>query len=291
MSFGERLAALIRARRSAVCVGIDPRPDRIPAELWPQGLVQPERPEAIEQALVAFGEALVAAAAGAAVAVKPQLAFFERHGWRGLRAFSRIAAAARDAGLIVLADAKRGDIGSTAEAYAAAFFTRNADFAADAVTINPYLGGDAIAPFAAYAPEKGLFILAKTSNLSSGELQDRRVRGRPLYEWVVRLAQSWCDERTGSLGLVVGATYPRELARVRALAPGAWILVPGYGAQGGGAADAAPAFRADGGGALVSASRSIAEAYVRTGEPLQDAARREIEQMRAALWAVGGGRS
>jgi orotidine-5'-phosphate decarboxylase len=216
----------------------------------------------------AFCAKVIERVAGRVAIVKPQIAFFEQLGWRGIRALERICARARAAGLLVLLDAKRGDIGSTAEGYAAAYLGAQAAMAADALTVNPYLGFDTLEPFvaAAQANARGLFVLVKTSNPGSGDLQDREVEGEPLFGRVARgLAASEVALRgpkTGwsSLGVVCGATWPEQARRVREALPRALFLVPGYGAQGGSAAAAvAPFVPGPSGleGGLVNSSRAI----------------------------------
>ena len=206
-------------------------------------------------------------------AVKLQFAFFERFGPAGLRALVEVAEAAKSRGLLVLLDGKRNDIGSTALAYAAALFGgdgRDPAWPADASTINPYLGGDGIAPFVQAAAKAGggVYALVKTSNPSSGDFQDLDVGGRPLYRVVADRLAEWSAPHRGRsgyslLGAVVGATYPEQLAELRAAMPGVPLLVPGYGAQGGSAIDVASAFDSDGLGALINSSRGVAFAYER----------------------------
>lgn len=197
------------------------------------------------------------------------MAFFERLGWRGMQALDGVVAAARERDLLVLLDAKRGDVGSTARGYAEAYLGSEAVLPVDAITANPYLGLDTLEPFveAAGATGAGVFVLAKTSNPGSGDLQDRSVAGRPLYERVAESLAGIADRMAGpetgwsSLGVVVGATYPEVHRRVRELLPRALFLVPGYGAQGGGAGDAVAGFvagptgRLEGG--VVNSSRAI----------------------------------
>ena len=193
----------------------------------------------------AFCKEIVDAVAEHAVAVKPQSAFFEARGWAGVRAFERVCAYARDAGLLVIADVKRGDIGSTAQAYVDAVRPH-----ADAATVNPYLGGDSLEPWLAASGDGfGTFVLVKTSNPGSGDIQDAELAdGRRVWELVAEHVAAW------GVGAVVGATHPEDLARARALLPRAPFLLPGVGAQGGTVADCAPAFT---GPALVSASRAV----------------------------------
>jgi orotidine-5'-phosphate decarboxylase len=210
-------------------------------------------------------------------AVKPQLAFFEQYGLAGMEAFEHTVRAARQRGLLVIADGKRNDIASTAEAYAAAFLGRSdvlgeklAAFDADAMTVTPYLGRDSLVPFVdACAQEgKGLFVVLKTSNAGSGDFQDQPLAatGRPLYE---RIAATICELGEGllgecgysSIGAVIGATFPEHARRLRAMLPRSYILIPGYGAQGAGAKEAAACFNGDGLGAIVNSARGITYRY------------------------------
>ncbi|WP_084399310.1 orotidine-5'-phosphate decarboxylase [Henriciella aquimarina] len=255
-AFADRLIAATD-RHGPLCVGIDPHAGRIPA------LFGGDTPEGVER----WGLALVEAAKGRAGAVKPQIAFFERHGWQGLRALTRILEAARDAGLVVLMDAKRGDIGSTAEGYTAAFLAKDAPFPCDALTVNPYMGLDTLEPHVRAAEDdgKGVIVLARTSNPGSADFQSKSLDGAPLFERVVEALAPMIDRLKGVCGwsglmLVTGATGPDEARRLRMLAPDALFLVPGYGAQGAGAADALAGFRPKDNrlaGGVVSASRSV----------------------------------
>lgn len=204
-------------------------------------------------------------------AVKFQAAFYEAHGPEGMAALHRNAAEARRRGLFVIIDGKRNDIGSTAEAYAAAYLGRTdgeRSWEADALTINPYLGSDGIAPFTkvADAEGRGLFVLVRTSNPSSGEFQELICEGRPLYRHVADRLAAWAEPLRGEsgyslLGAVVGATYPEQVAELRAALPGVLFLIPGYGAQGGSAKDVAAGCDPDGLGVLVNSSRGIIFAY------------------------------
>lgn len=197
-------------------------------------------------------------------------------------------------GMYVICDAKRGDIGSTAAAYAEAYLSGNA-FTADALTVNPYLGSDGILPFVKQCVQndKMIFVLVKTSNPSSGELQDLKCEGESLYRKMAALVSEWGKESLGTcgynaVGAVVGATYPTQLAELRQTNPHTFFLVPGYGAQGGGAADVKPAFDIRGGGAIVNSSRAILTAWKKEGCPadFDGAARREALRMREALGEV-----
>jgi orotidine-5'-phosphate decarboxylase len=267
--FGDRLAAAV-GRKGSLVVGLDPVLERMPLELTGTPAERVTR----------FCCEIVDAVAPHAVAVKPQSAFFEALGWEGVRAFEEVCAHARAGGLIVIADAKRGDIGSTAEAYAQAFFPL-----ADALTVNPYLGGDSLAPFLERCRTgSGLFCLVKTSNPGSGDVQDR------VWEHVADLVREWGEEFVGasglsSVGAVVGATFPREVGAARTRMPHTPLLLPGIGAQGGEAADVAVAFAGGPGSALVSASRSIIYAE---GDDWRSAAAAAAAELAGATRAAAG---
>ena len=259
MSFADRFIAATRTH-GPLCVGIDPHPGRVP------DLFGGDTPEGLEK----WGRAVVETAVGRVGIVKPQAGLFERHGWQGMRALANVCAAAQDHGLLVLMDAKRGDIGSTAEGYAAAYLAANAPFASDALTVNPYMGLDTLEPHVRTAEEtgKGVIVLARTSNPGSADYQARDLDGAPLYTRVVESLAPMIERLKGDSGwsglmLVTGATGPDEARRLRALAPNALFLVPGYGAQGAGAADAMAGFgqARNGGnrpeGGCVNASRSV----------------------------------
>ncbi len=258
MGFASRLIEATR-RLGPLCVGIDPHPGRIPE--WFGG----DTPAG----LAAWGTELARAAAGRVGIVKPQVGLFERHGPEGMAALRFVCEAARDEGLLILMDAKRGDIGSTAEGYACAYLAADAPFPCDALTVNPYLGVETLEPFvaAAEAAGKGVAVLARTSNPGSADFQARDLEGAPLYARVVEALAPFIrrlEDESGwsSLMLVAGATGPDEARRLRDLAPSALFLVPGYGAQGAGAAEALAGFtrgsdgRREGG--VVNASRSAA---------------------------------
>ncbi len=252
MTFADRFVATVQ-RHGPLCVGIDPHAGRIPE------LFGGDTPAGLE----AWGLAIIEAAIGRVGIVKPQVGLFERHGWEGIRAFSKVCAAASEAGLLVLADAKRGDIGSTAEGYAAAYLAADAPFACDALTVNPYMGLDTLEPHVRIAEqsEKGVIVLARTSNPGSADYQARDLEGAPLFARVVESLAPMMKRLEGASGwsglmLVTGATGPEEARQLRALAPNALFLVPGYGAQGAGAADAVAGF-VGGAGGCVNASRSV----------------------------------
>lgn len=262
---------LIRRQRDLghpLCVGLDPHLDLIPA-LFRQGTLDPGDPRTAE-AVESFCGAVIDRIAEKVAIVKPQIAFFERLGWRGMRALHRLVERANTLRLLVLLDAKRGDIGSTADSYARAYLGPQAAMQCDAMTLNPYLGRDALAPFLESATSlgRGLFVLVKTSNRGSGDFQDRRLEHRStLFETVAETLAEESSALRGpltdwsSLGVVVGATYPEESERVRQRLPHSLFLVPGYGAQGASAEAALSGFvRGAGGqleGGLVSSSRGI----------------------------------
>lgn len=259
--FFDRLEAARSEKQSILCVGIDPRLERMPAE------ITVGREGDVEAILTRFGHELLEVTAPYAACFKPQIAFFEAHGMAGLRAFAAIVQEARRRNLLVIGDVKRGDIGSTAAAYAQAFLVPGADLEVDAITINPYLGADALDPFVeqAAAAGKGLYVLVRTSNPGGADLQELTVEATDtrVFQKVAAMVRSLGEpHRSAATGLscvgaVVGATTPAALDALRQEMPDTPFLVPGYGAQGGTAADVVPAFRADGSGAVVNASRSI----------------------------------
>jgi orotidine-5'-phosphate decarboxylase len=266
--FADRLAAAVEEKGAPLCVGLDPDP-----ALMPEGLGVAE-----------FCRGIVDAVAGAAVAVKPQSAFFEAQGAAGWAALVEVCDYARGAGLLVVVDAKRGDVPSTARAYVAALAPL-----ADAVTVNPYLGHDSLEPFLV-REGLGVFAVVKTSNPGSADLQDLPLEdGRPLWQHVAGLVDRWGADLVGesglsSVGAVVGATHPDVLEDVRSLLPRAVLLLPGVGAQGGRPEDLAPAFAAGPASALVSASRSVI--YADPGSRWQEAAAAEAERLAGELRAV-----
>ena len=290
--FADRLSDAIQDKSCAVCVGIDPRIGSLPSEFRPKR----DTPRESAEAVTRWGVALLDVIAPLVPVVKPQLAFFECFGAPGFRAYHDVVMAARERGLLVIADAKRGDIGSTAEAYAEAHFDV---IGADAMTVNPYLGRDSLDPYLPHLRKgRGIFVLVKTSNPGSRDLQDLRVDDVPLHEHVARMVHALGREHVGAkgqtaVGAVVGATHPAELARLRAAMPDAPLLVPGYGAQGATADDCAAAFLADGTGAVVNSSRGITFAF-RSGEHAtkygdagwRDSVRAAVIEMRDALDAA-----
>jgi orotidine-5'-phosphate decarboxylase len=264
--FADRLIGRVRALGHPLCVGLDPHLQRIPPP-FRCGDMQPAAPETAD-AVGDFLLAVIDRLGGRVAVVKPQIAFFEQLGWRGLRVLEAVCARAHERALLVLLDAKRGDIGSTADGYARAYLEPESPLRVDAITLNPYLGLDTLEPFAvrAEAHGRGLFVLVKTSNPGSGDLQDQTVQGEALYQRVAAslsvLAERLAGPATGwsSLGVVVGATYPEQAEAIRQRLPRSPFLVPGYGAQGGSAADAVRGFvRGPEGleGGIVNSSRGI----------------------------------
>jgi orotidine-5'-phosphate decarboxylase len=293
--FADRLADSVEKKRSQLLVGLDPRPDLLPVEL--RGEAHLSR-EAAAAACARFCSGLIDAVAPYVVGVKLQLAFFEALGADGLRAFEESCDYARAAGLLVVADGKRGDIGSTARAYADAYIEQRdgVEPVVDALTINPYLGSDSVEPFVAACRRSGtgLFCLVKTTNAGSADLQDLAMSdGRPLWQHVAQLVDTWGSGLVGerglsSVGAVVGATYPRAVAEARKLMPQAVLLLPGIGAQGATPADVARAFTSGPASALVSVSRSIIYAFRVDGADWRKAAAAEAARLRGEVWSVSG---
>lgn len=256
-SFRARLAETIAHRDTILCIGLDYDPQLVPASVRAGA-----RDEAA--AAAAFNRAIIDATADLVCAYKPNLAFYEALGPRGMAALSETVRHVPD-GVLVIADAKRGDIGNTMQRYARALFDV---YAFDAATVSPFLGRDALEPFLA-RPDRGAFVLCRTSNPGAAEIQDLLVGGEPLYEVIARRVESWDIHR--NTGLVVGATQPRELARIRDLCPETPILVPGVGAQGGDAATAAAAATNGGASALINVARQVL--YASPGPDFATAAR------------------
>ena len=295
----DRLIEKIMAMGNPTVMGLDPKlayiPENIKAvsfETYGHSL------EGAADALLRFNMALIDAVADIVPAVKPQAGFYELYGWQGVRALAQTIAYAHEKGMFVIADVKRGDIGSTMEAYTAGWLGAVevgdevfAPFDCDAMTVNGYLGSDCMEPLLAICRDrdKGVFILAKTSNPSSGDLQDVLVDDKPVYEVLATLCRRWGAELPGKygycgVGIVVGATYPAQLAMLRERFPELFFLVPGYGAQGGGAGDVAAAFDGDGLGAVVNASRSLMCAWQQApGLGLAEATRAEALRMKGDL--------
>jgi orotidine-5'-phosphate decarboxylase len=284
-SFHERLAAAIEEKRSRVCVGLDPRYDRLPEELRLSVEERAGGAGAIARAETyrLFCRGVVEAVAPYAVAVKPQFAFFEQAGPAALAALVDVVSHARRAGLLVIADAKRGDIGSTARAYAGAFLGPEAPWAVDALTVNPYLGSDAVRPFleAAAAGGRGVYLLSRTSNPGARDVQDLELAdGGVVWRGVAGLIARWAVEYPGVVGAVFGATYPEELRSALDLLAGVPLLLPGYGAQGAAAGGIGFALA---GANVVNSSRGIIFAHEDGGGDWREAAAGAARAMRDEL--------
>ncbi|MBO5094143.1 MAG: orotidine-5'-phosphate decarboxylase [Lachnospiraceae bacterium] len=271
----QKLIDGIQKTGAPIVVGLDPMLSYIPEHITKKAYEQyGETLKGAGEAIWQFNKGIVDAVCDLVPAVKPQIAMYEQFGIEGLLAFEKTVRYCKEKGLVVIGDIKRGDIGSTSEAYAVGHLGRVQvgskeyyGFDEDFATVNPYLGSDGVKPFinVCKKEKKGLFILVKTSNPSSGEFQDRLVDGRPLYEIVGEQVAKWGEELMGDsysyIGAVVGATYPEMGKALRKIMPKSYILVPGYGAQGGKGADLVHFFNEDGLGAIVNSSRGIIAAY------------------------------
>lgn len=270
-----KLVEKIKKTEAPIVVGLDPMLNYVPTFLIDKAVKEHgETATAAAEAIFEYNKGLIDAIYDIVPAVKPQIAMYEQFGPEGVVAFKKSCDYAKEKGLVIIGDVKRGDIGSTSEAYAVGHLgkfaiggSKHEAFAEDFATVNPYLGSDGIKPFLKVCAEenKGIFILVKTSNPSSGEFQDRLIDGRPLYEWVGEKVAEWGNEVMGNdysyVGAVVGATYPEMGAALRKIMPKNYILVPGYGAQGGKGSDLGAFFNEDGLGAIVNSSRGIIAAY------------------------------
>ena len=294
-NFADRLAEAVERKQSQLVVGLDPRVDLLPVEFRGEAVLGRA---AAASSVARFCRGIVDAVASYVVAVKPQAAFFEALGSDGMRALEEVCAHARSVGLIVLLDAKRGDIGSTARGYAEAYLEPGNDAApmADAITASPYLGHDSVEPFLAACRRhgSGLFLLVRTSNAGAVDIQDATLSdGRPLWQHVADLVREWGEPLVGeagmsSVGAVVGATHPRAVSEARKLLPRSPLLLPGVGAQGATPADVARAFTAGAASALVTASRSVIYAYRDTELDWREAAAHEAQRLQRAVWAASG---
>lgn len=290
-NFGDRLARSVLSKRSSVCVGIDPRWQSLPAVL--RGATSERDLPAVAELTRRFCCEVIDAVADLVPIIKPQAAFFEQLGPHGMSCLAEVIRYGVGRGLLVLLDAKRGDIGSTAEAYAAAYLGSDSPWGCDALTVNPYLGEDTLTPFTdrCLASGAGIFVLVKTSNLGSRYLQDLPWESGHVYDRVAATVESLSVASRGrsgygAVGAVTGATYPDQLAELRQKMPSAWLLIPGYGAQGAGAAEVRGGFDHRGLGAIVNSSRGIIFAYGRpesAGADWQDAVRRAALQMNSEL--------
>ena len=294
-NFADRLAEAVERKRSQLVVGLDPRPDLLPVEL--RGEANLGRAGAAA-ACSRFCRGLVDAVAPYVVAVKPQVAIFEALGSDGIGALEEVCDYSRAAGLQVIADGKRGDIGSTARAYASAFLETANDKPplADALTVNPYLGRDSLDPYLAACRRDGagIFCVVKTSNAGGSEVQDLVLSdGRPVWHQVAELVAEWGADLVGehglsSVGAVIGATHPRAVGEARRLLPQSILLLPGVGAQGATPADVARAFTSGPASALVNVARDVIYAFRVSGMDWRSAAAAEASKYAREVWAVSG---
>lgn len=302
----DRLIGKIKEMENPTVVGLDPAYAMIPDYIKKEMLDRyGKTPLAVAEMFLAFNKAIIDQIWDLVPAVKPQIAMYERYGFEGVKAYQETAAYAREKGLMVIGDIKRGDIASTAEAYASHIGGVDIEGTAhnlwqeDSVTVNPYLGIDGIEPFLSVCrrAKRGIFILVKTSNPSSGELQDRSLEGEALYLKVADLVSSWGEQAMGTqgyskVGAVVGATHPQQGVELRKRMPHTFFLVPGYGAQGGAGKDLKGFFDADGIGCIVNSSRGIIAAYQKdsefggpaeVGPEFAEASRKAVLTMKADL--------
>lgn len=294
----DRLIKKIIETQNPTVAGLDPKLDYVPEYLKNEAFEQyGETLEGAAAALLSFNKGLIDELCDIVPAVKPQCAYYEMYGYPGVKALYETICYAKERGMYVITDGKRNDIGTTMEAYATGHLgslnigtTAVKPFDGDALTVNGYLGSDGIRPLLAVCKETdaSIFVLVKTSNPSSGELQDRLIDGKPVYEIMGEMCENWGADSVGTygyshVGAVVGATYPRQLSELRKKLPHTFFLVPGYGAQGGGAGDVAGAFDSNGRGAVINSSRGIMCAYQKEGCDGRDyakAARREALRMK-----------
>lgn len=299
----QKLIEKIQKTKAPIVVGLDPMLSYVPEHITRAAYAEyGETLEGAAEAIWQFNKAIVDATWDLIPAVKPQIAMYEQFGVEGVKAYQKTVDYCHEKDLVVIADIKRGDIGSTSAAYAVGHLGKiqvgshtYSGFNEDFATVNPYLGSDGIEPFIDVCKEekKGLFILVKTSNPSSGEFQDRLIDGRPLYEHVGEKVAQWGERHMGEkysyIGAVVGATYPEMGKALRKVMPKSFILVPGYGAQGGKGADLVHYFNEDGLGAIVNSSRGIIAAYKQEayakfgGEHFAEASRAAVEAMIADI--------
>ncbi len=303
MSF-DRLIEKIDEMNNPTVAGLDPKLDYVPQYIKDSAFKKfGETLEGAAEALFEFNKGLIDALYDIVPAIKPQCAYYELYGWQGVRTLYRTIEYAKSRGMFVITDGKRNDIGTTMQAYAAAHLSKVkvgandiAPFGADALTVNGYLGTDGIEPLLGICKneDKGIFVLVKTSNPSSGELQDRTLDNDPVYLTMGKMCEEWGKVDLGKygyscVGAVVGATYPEQLSSLRKALGSTFFLVPGYGAQGGGAKDVAGGFDENGRGAVINSSRGIMCAYKKAGVPESDyaaAAREEAIRMRDELNTV-----
>ncbi|MCI7758449.1 MAG: orotidine-5'-phosphate decarboxylase [[Eubacterium] saphenum] len=302
----DRLIEKIEQMQNPTVAGLDPKLDYVPEYIRKRCFEKyGETLKGAAKALLEFNKGLIDALYDIVPAVKPQAAYYEMYGAAGVKTLYKTQEYARSKGMYVITDGKRNDIGTTMEAYAAAHLgkvkvgsTEIEPFLGDALTVNGYLGSDGIKPLLKICSEndKGIFVLVKTSNPSSGELQDRLIDGEPVYEVMGKMCEKWGEELPGvygysGVGAVVGATYPEQIKTLRALLPKTFFLIPGYGAQGATAADIAGAFDKNGLGGIVNSSRGIMCAYQKqrcSEHEFAEAARREAIRMRDEIMAQVG---
>ena len=301
----DRLIDKIAEMQNPTVAGLDPKLDYVPEFIKEECFAKYGKTlEGAAAALFEFNKALIDALYEVVPAIKPQAAYYEMYGWQGVKALADTIAYAKSKGMFVITDGKRNDIGTTMEAYAAAHLGSTTvageeveAFGADALTVNGYLGTDGIKPLVniCKSGDKGIFVLVKTSNPSSGELQDKKLDdGTTVYEQMGKMCEEWGTELEGKygysgVGAVVGATYPEQAKVLRKLMPKSYFLVPGYGAQGGGAEGVKPCFNEDGLGAIVNSSRGIMCAYKKGDwreEQFAEAARAEAIRMKNDLTSV-----
>lgn len=301
-----QLIEKIQKTKAPICVGLDPMLSYVPEHIQAAAFEQyGETLEGAAEAIWQFNKEIVDHTFDLIPAVKPQIAMYEQFGIEGLKVYKRTVDYCKEKGLVVIGDAKRGDIGSTSAAYATGHIgsvqvgsKTYSGFDTDFLTVNPYLGTDGVKPFVdvCNSYDRGLFVLVKTSNPSSGEFQDRLIDGRPLYEWVAEKVVEWgnasMDGEYSNVGAVVGATYPEMSRILRNLMPHTYFLVPGYGAQGGTAEDLKHCFNKDGLGAIVNSSRGIIAAYKQEkykkfgAENFAEASRQAVIDMAADINSV-----
>ena len=294
----DRLIEKIAEMKNPTVVGLDPKLDYVPEYIKAEAFEKHGKTlEAAAEAILTFNKMIIDEIHDVVPAIKPQAAYYEMYGWQGVKTLKETIDYAKSKGMFVITDGKRNDIGATMEAYAAAHLGVTAvdgeeieAFGADALTVNGYLGTDGISPLLniCKARDKGIFVLVKTSNKSSGELQDRKIEDKTVCAVMGEMCEKWGKDNIGkygysAVGAVVGATYPQQLEEMRNQLPHTFFLVPGYGAQGGGAAGIAKAFDKNGLGAIVNSSRAVMCAYKTEGCDEKDfakAARREVLRMK-----------
>ena len=301
-----QLIEKIQKTKAPICVGLDPMLSYVPEHIVKKAFdAYGETLEGATEAIWQYNKEIIDHTCDLIPAVKPQIAMYEQFGIEGLMVYKKTVDYCQEKGLVVIGDAKRGDIGSTSAAYATGHLGKvqvgsksYSGFATDMLTVNPYLGTDGVKPFvdACNANDKGIFVLVKTSNPSSGEFQDKLIDGRPLYELVAEKVVEWgnmsMDGTYSNVGAVVGATYPEMSKILRKLMPKTYFLVPGYGAQGGTAKDLMHCFNEDGLGAVVNSSRGIIaaykqEKYAKSGpEHFAEASRQAVVDMIADINSV-----